>query len=134
MKKKTLFLRRFRPIYLFSFVTAAIYGFTLDIAMLLVGTLPLAGLMGKIIYYFVGMLFCIVDASLLFHTYTPPEAYGIFVKGISVKSKVDINIVKTVYDCCSCLAAIILLFAFLDHGILRALNLEQSYVPSSMAF
>ena len=108
----SLILRRFKPKYLFSFVTAVVYGFNLDIDMLLVGTLPLAGFMGRIICYLVGMLFCIVGVSLLFHTYIPPEAYELFVKEISVKSKVGINIVKTAYDCCSCLVAIILSFAF----------------------
>lgn len=105
-------LRRFKPIYLLSFVTAVIYGLNLDIAMLLVGTLPMAGLRGRIICYLVGMLFCVAGVSLLFHTYIPPEAYELFVKEISVKSKRNINMVKTVYDCCSCLAAIILSFVF----------------------
>ena len=108
----SLFLRKFKPYYLFSFVTAVIYGLTLDAAMLLVGVLPLAGLAGKLIFYFVGMLFCSIGVSLLFHTYIPPEAYELFVKEVSAKSKVDINIIKTVYDCLSCLVGVVLSFAF----------------------
>ena len=61
-------LRKFKPMYMFSFVTAVIYGLTLDIAMLLVGILPLIGLIGRIIFYLIGMLFCAVGVSLLFHT------------------------------------------------------------------
>ena len=105
-------LRKFKPMYMFSFVTAVIYGLTLDITMLLVGILPLIGLIGRIIFYLMGMLFCAVGVSLLFHTYIPPEAYELFVKEISAKTQVDINIIKTVYDCFSCLIGIILSFAF----------------------
>ena len=107
-----LSLRKFKSMYMFSFVTAVIYGLTLDIAMLLVGMLPLIGLIGRIIFYIIGILFCAVGVSLLFHTYIPPEAYELFVKEISAKSRVDINIIKTVYDCSSCLIGIILSFAF----------------------
>ena len=108
----SLSLRKFKPYYLFSFVTAIIYGLTLDAAMLLVGTLPLIGLAGKIIFYLIGMLFCAVGVSLLFHTYIPPEAYELFVKEISDKSGVDMNIIKTVYDCLSCFIGVILSFVF----------------------
>ena len=108
----SLVLRRFKLKYLFSFVTAVIYGLTLDVAMLLVGLLPLAGLMCRIIFFIIGMLLCSVGVSLLFHTYLPPEAYELFVIEIAAKTKVNINIVKTVYDCISCLLGIVLSFAF----------------------
>lgn len=97
---------------LFSFITAVIYGLTLDIAIGFVDILPLVGIVGRIIYYIIGMLFCAVGVSLLFHTYISPEAYELFVKEISIKSGKDINIIKTVYDCSSCLIGIILSFAF----------------------
>ena len=105
-------LRKFKPIYLFSFVTAVIYGFTLDIAIRFVDILPLIGIAGRIIYYLIGMVFCAFGVSLLFHTYISPEVYELFVKEISAKSGADINIIKTVYDCVSCLVAIMLSFAF----------------------
>ncbi len=41
-----------------------------------------------------------------------PEVYELFVKEISAKSGKDINIIKTVYDCVSCLVGIMLSFAF----------------------
>ena len=108
----SLSLRKFKPYYLFSFVTAVIYGLTLDVIMLLVGALPLIGLAGKIIFYLVGMLFCSMGVSLLFHTYIPPEAYELFVKEISAKTGIDVNIIKTAYDCLSCLIGVILSFMF----------------------
>ena len=105
-------LRKFKPIYLFSFVTAVIYGLTLDMAIRFINILPLVGIVGRIIYYIIGMLFCAVGVSLLFHTYISPEAYELFVKEISIKSGKDISIIKTVYDCSSCLVGVILSFAF----------------------
>ena len=92
----SLFLRKFKPYYLFSFVTAVIYGLTLDVIMAFVDVLPQLGLTGRIICYLLGMLFCALGISLLFHTYIPPEVYELFVKEISAKSGVDINIIKTV--------------------------------------
>lgn len=108
----SLSLHRFKPMYLFSLVTAVIYGFTLDAAIMLVDILPLIGLTGRIVCYCFGIMFCVIGISLLFHTYIPPEAYELFVKEISAKFKMDINIVKTLYDCFSCLVAIILSFSF----------------------
>ena len=108
----SLSLWRFKPAYLFSFVTAVLYGLTLDAAMLLVGFLLLSGLMGRLFFYLIGMLLCALGVSLLFHTYIPPEAYELFVKEISAKTGADIHIIKTIYDCFSCLAGVMLSFAF----------------------
>ena len=108
----SLVLRKFKPMYLFSFVTAVIYGLTLDAAMMVVNILPQLGLTGRGICYATGVLICSSGVSLIFHTYIPPEAYELFVKEISAWLGVDINIVKTVYDCFSCFVAIILSFAF----------------------
>ena len=107
-----LSMRRFKSVYLFSFVTAVIYGSALDSAMALVHMLPTAGLGGRLLCFVIGMLFCAAGISLLFHTYIPPEVYELFVKEISARSGININIVKTFYDCFSCLTAIILSFAF----------------------
>lgn len=105
-------LRRFRVSYLFSFVTAVFYGFTLDLCMLLAGYLPADGYVWRTCWYLVGMVVCAVGVALLFHTYIPPEAYELFVKEIAGKYNLRIPRVKTVYDCCSCLVGIILSFAF----------------------
>ena len=105
-------LRKFKPMYLFSFVTAVLYGLTLDAAMMVVNIFPQIGTTGRVICYVAGMLFCAFGVSLIFHTYIPPEAYELFVKEVSARLRVDINIVKTIYDCFSCLVAIILSFVF----------------------
>ena len=108
----SLILRRFRRAYLFSFVTAVIYGLTLDGCMLLVSMLPFGGLAYRIVCYVLGMLLCAFGVSCLFHTYLPPEAYELFVKELSGHLGTDIHKTKTVYDCVSCLVGVLLSFLF----------------------
>lgn len=107
-----LFMRRLKPTYLFSFVTALFYGFVLDRAIALVDPLQVDKIPERIFCYCIGMLLCALGISLLFHTYIPPEVYELIVKEISAGSGIDINIVKTCYDCISCLAGIVLSFLF----------------------
>ncbi len=105
-------LRKFRITFLFSFVTAVFYGFVLDGMMALIGLLPMTTLLGRILFYIVGLLACSLGVALLFHTYIAPEAYELFVKEFSGKYNKNIHKVKTVYDCCSCLTAVVLSFIF----------------------
>ena len=107
-----LILRRFRLSYLFSFVTAVIYGFTLDGFLLLAGLVPDGGMALRIAFFTVGMLLCSLGVSMMFHTYFSPAAYEFFVKEVSGKMRVDINRFKTVYDCVSCAVSLVLSFAF----------------------
>ncbi len=105
-------LRKFRLSYLFSFVTAVLYGFILDLMMYFVSYIPYDNIASRIVYYILGLLGCAIGVSLLFHTYISPEVYELFVKELSAKSKTNINKVKTIYDCTSCVIAIIMSFAF----------------------
>ena len=107
-----LAVRRFRLSYLFSFVTAVLYGFVLDGLLWLLSFLPMDSIALRFVFYVVGMVLCALGVSLFFHTYISPEVYELFVKEVSGKFKVDIHKVKTVYDCISCLAAVVMSFAF----------------------
>lgn len=107
-----LILRRFRLTYLFSFVTAVIYGFILDGCMLLTSLLPAEGMIYRVPYYVVGMLLCALGVSLMFHTYIPPEAYELFVSEVSKKFGIKISVFKTFYDLISCAAAVVMSFCF----------------------
>ena len=105
-------LRRVKLSYFLSFVTAVIYGFMLDGTMAAIALIPWSGMIASVCFYIVGMLFCSIGVSLLFHTYFSPEAYELFVKEISGKFHLDIHKCKTVYDCVSCGIGIVLSFAF----------------------
>jgi uncharacterized membrane protein YczE len=105
-------LRRFRVSYLFSFVTAVLYGFTLDGCMAWVALIPADAIVVRLFLFFSGMLVCAAGVSLLFHTYIAPEVYELAVKEISAKFGFNIVRVKTLYDCASCLMALLLSFTF----------------------
>ncbi len=105
-----LVIRRFRVSYLFSFVTAVIYGFVLDGFMRLGALLPANALWQRAVCYVLGMLFCAAGVSAMFHTYIPPEAYELFVKEVSAHCRLNINRFKTAYDCASCLVGVAMSF------------------------
>ncbi len=102
--------------YLFSFGTAVFYGYTLDLSMKVVAVIPPVPFVGKVIFYVLGFIGCAIGVSLLFHTYISPEAYELFVKEISARYGTNISKTKTVYDCCSCLIAVLLSFVFFGFG------------------
>lgn len=114
--------RKFRMIFLFSFVTAVIYGFTLDGVILLCSGLPADGIVWRILWYILGMVICSMGVALLFHTYIAPEAYELFVKVIAVDHGWEISRVKTVYDCVSCAVSVILSFVFFGFGTFVGVN------------
>lgn len=105
-----LLLRRFRVSYLFSFVTAVVYGFVLDAFMVLGAMLPVDSMTLRGLYYVLGMLFCTAGVSAMFHTYISPEVYALFVKEVSAHFGADINRFKTGYDCVSCLIGVAMSF------------------------
>ena len=117
-----LVLRRFKLSYLFSFVTAVIYGFILDLCMLLASYVPMENMALRITYYTLGMVLCAIGIALFFHTYIAPEVYELFVKEVSSKYGVEIHRFKTGYDICSCLIGVILSFIFFGFGVFRGVK------------
>lgn len=105
-------LRRFRLSYLFSFVTAVLYGLALDGCMALVAALPAEVFLFRTAWYIIGLLLCSLGVSFFFHSYLAPEVYELFVKELSRKLGKDMGKVKIVYDCISCAVAIVMSFCF----------------------
>ena len=116
-------MRRFKRAYLFSFATAVIYGFTLDAMLTLAAPLPAAGFALRTLWYMLGMVVCSLGVALLFKTYLPPEAYELFVKEMAGKTGKPISVVKTAYDCVSCLIAVVMSFAFFGLGRFEGVKL-----------
>lgn len=116
-------LRRGRLSYLFSFVTAVIYGLALDFAMGAVALLPGSGLAWRLSFYIIGLLLCAAGVSLLFHTYIAPEAYELFVKELAARYARPVDRVKTAYDCFSCALGVALSFAFFGFGHFEGVKL-----------
>jgi len=115
-------LRRFRISYLFSFVTAVLYGLCLDGCIALVGFIPCSTLFLRVVYYITGMIICSVGIALFFRTYFCPEAYELIVSEISKKYNFPIPRVKTLYDCISCAVSILLSFVFFGFGRFEGVN------------
>lgn len=107
-----ILMRRVKLSYLFSFVTAVLYGMMLDTAMALMPAVGADAMILRAACYAAGLVVCSVGVALLFHTYIAPEAYELVVKEISGKRNLPIAKVKTVYDCISCAAAVAMSFAF----------------------
>lgn len=105
-------LRKFRISYLFSIVTAVLYGIILDGFRLLIAPLGTEGMGWRICYLVIGFLFSALGVAMMFHTYIAPEVYELFVKEVSGHFGVELSRFKTGYDCCSCLIGIMLSFAF----------------------
>lgn len=114
-------VRRFRISYLFSFVTAVLYGTLLDCAMALIAPIPDSTFVIRLVWYTVGILLCTFSVSLFFHTYISPEAYELIVKEISSRFNLNINKVKTVYDFSSVILGVAMSFAFFGFGVFRGI-------------
>lgn len=114
-----LVLRRFRLSYLFSFVTAVLYGLLLDGGVWLVAFLPETLAVQwwmRLLLYGLGMGICALSVALLFRTYLSPEVYELLVKEIAGKYCKKVERVKLVYDCTSCVVALGMSFAWFGFG------------------
>ena len=118
-----LVMRRFKLHYLFSFVTAVLYGTLLDLAMGILAPLPENNFLLRAVWYLLGTVFCSFAVSLFFHTYISPEAYELIVKEVSRKLNCDINKVKTAYDCISTLLGVLMSFVFFGFGVFKGVKL-----------
>lgn len=118
-----LILRRFRLSYLFSFVTAVLYGILVDWLMAMVAYFPADTFAWRLLWYVLGTVLCSFSIALLFHTYLAPEAYDLFVKELSRKFGWKIDKVKTCYDCASLLISVILSFSFFGFGVFQGVKL-----------
>ncbi len=113
-----IILKKFRPVYLFSFGTCLIYGFVLDlwrnIPFFNPQTTP-PGSMAlwlRILMFLIGVILTSFSVSLFFKTYLYPQVYDFFVKAVSTRYGIRLSLLKTVVDL-SCLAAsVIMTFAF----------------------
>ena len=64
----SILLRRFKPMYLFSFCTAVLYGVVLDFCIWLVGYIPGSGFVFQFAFYIIGLLLCSFGVAMFFHT------------------------------------------------------------------
>ena len=111
-----LVLRRFRLSYLFSFVTAVVYGLTLNAVLALTAPIPADTLAARILIYTAGLLIGSVGIACILHTYFAPEVYELIVKEIPKKYPVKLGTFKTAFDITFFITTILLSFLFFGIG------------------
>lgn len=105
-------LRQFKKGYLFSFVTAVVYGLVLDVCIAVISRIPDNAFVVRCVLFLAGMVCCSIGVAMFFHTYFAPEAYELVVKEIALQKSWDIGKVKTAYDLISLSISVVLSFAF----------------------
>ena len=94
--------------YLFSFITAVIFGLFLDTALIPISLIPTDSIAVRIILMVVGLAIVPAGVSLLFNTYISPEAYELLVKEVSRKFGFETGRTKLVYDLSSLVLSVVL--------------------------
>lgn len=107
-------LKKFKLVYLSSFLTCLIYGLILDLWRLVPcfnssATPPESIDFGvRIVMFCCGVILTSFSVALFFKTYIYAQVYDFFVKAVSTKYNVKISVLKTVVDF-SCLSASVIM-------------------------
>ena len=123
-----LIVKRFNWRYLLSFLTAVIYGYFIDMWMLIIGTEPFDALWMRWIMLIVGDVVTAVGVAFFFRTYLPVEAYELCVHEIVRVRKFNFHKVKWIFDF-SCLGVSII-FAFSLFGDVTTFDWSTIYTHS----
>lgn len=97
-------VKKFRWIYLSSFLTCLIYGLVLDLWRLIPFFNPSVTPVGsmelplRIVMFVAGELLTAFSIALCFKTYFYPQVYDFFVKGVSYKYGIKLHRFKTIFD------------------------------------
>ncbi|MBR2334025.1 MAG: hypothetical protein IKA59_01645 [Clostridia bacterium] len=94
--------------YIFSFLTAVIYGLILNMWMAIFSNVTFNELWLRWIMFFVGNTCVCIGVALFFRTYMPHEAYELIVTEITKTYKFKAANVKWVYDIASLVVSLIL--------------------------
>ena len=107
-----LVLRRFRVSFLFSFVTAVVFGYTLDGATFLFSFVDTSLLWARLLLFVFGLLISAAGIAFMLHTYIASEVYELLVKEFSRHFGFSLGRCKLVYDYFSLALALLLSFLF----------------------
>lgn len=114
-------LKRFKPIYLFSFFSGFFYGTVLDLWRLVIPhfnpnlTTPQdINIYIRIIYFIVGLLLTTLSIAMFFRCYIYPQVYDFFVKAISERYNLKIKSVKLINDITFLVVSVVLSLIFFN--------------------
>lgn len=103
-----LIIKRFRIKYLFAFLVAVIYGYTLNFFVWLVGSDPYDLLAVRWLMLVVGDIITALGVACFFKTYLPLQVYELFVAESSKCFHKDLHKTKLVFDYSLLLISVIL--------------------------
>lgn len=113
-----LVLRRFKLVYLSSFITCLVYGAALDLWRLIPFFNPAVTAPGsmatplRVALYISGVLLTSFSVALFFKSYLYPQVYDFFVKAVSCRYNIKLSLLKTIVDMSCLTASVIMTFAF----------------------
>lgn len=119
-------LKKFKPVFLFSFFTCLFYGAVLDLWRLIPffntsvtppESIPIAA---RIALFAAGLVLTSFSVALVFKTYLYPQVYDFFVKAVSLRYGIKLSLFKTAVDLTCLTASVIMTFCFF--GELRGVN------------
>ncbi len=118
----SLILRRFRLYFLFSFITAFLYGLILDGCIVLFAFLPNETILLRILWFSLGLLITAPAVAMFYRVYISPEVYELFVKELSAAFRIRTERFKIGYDIGSALLSLVLSFAVFGFGVFRGIG------------
>ena len=107
-------IRKFNWKFLFAFIVAILYGYTLDFFLWIFGGVSFDAVWLRYVMLIVGDLITAFGVACFFHTYMPLQVYELFVSKISRTFNKSISKVKWGFD--MALLAISLILAFTLFG------------------
>lgn len=119
---------RIKLSYALTIVVGVLYGYVLDMWLLIIGTEPFEAVWLRYVMLIVGDICTATGVACFFRTYLPIQSYDIFVKDVSVRYKLNINIVKLFYDLSLLCISVILAFSLF--GDVKTFNWSQIYKTS----
>lgn len=106
-----LIVRRFNWRYLLAFASAVIYGYVLDMWLLIFGSDPFSALWLRWVMLIVGDVITAAGVACFFRTYMPLQVYELFVAEVADKFKKSVPTVKQIFDISCLLLSVTLVLA-----------------------
>ncbi|MGN1002769.1 MAG: DUF6198 family protein [Oscillospiraceae bacterium] len=109
----TLMMGRFKISYLFSFLSAVLFGFGVDFFTdVCFFWIVDPSLWQRVLLLALAIPVNSLSIAFLFHTYLPPQAPEFFVKEFAAKFGKEVYKIKYIYDLCSCVLSIVMSLLF----------------------
>ena len=99
--------------YLLGFAVAVLYGYTLDLFLVILGDIEFGTIWLRYIMLIVGDVTIAFGVACFFRTYMPLQVHELFVAELVDRFHIDINKTKTVFDYSMLLLSVVLALALL---------------------